>query len=256
MKKLLIAATIAVMAAMVPVSAMAEGLLPVSIGTDHTYNNKYIWRGLNATDDPVYQGDVWTSYKGFTLNVWWNVDLTDINGEKGNFTEVDYNIDYSWDYDDFSFSAGGIMYDFPQFANTETFEVYAGVGYDMIAQPSLTLYYDMDDADGFYALMSVGHSFDLMDNELYSVDADMISASLDLSASAGWASENWNDFYYGAAHSTFVDVVAGASLPIGITDYVTVTPSAAYSTVVDGALRTKSANDHEWILGITLSAEI
>jgi len=260
MKKFIMAVAIAVtvMAATAPAAYADDDsmLSKLSVGTDHAFLSRYVWRGLTATNDPVWQPDVWVSYDGFTFNVWGNYELTDVNNNENRFTEFDYTLDYSWDFKDVSFSAGGIVYTFPHVKDSTTAEAYLGASYDTILQPSLTVYYDFVQADGFYASLGVGHSFDLMDNALYKVDSDIFSASLDLSANMGWASKNWNNFYYGADHSTFVDLLVGASLPIGITDYVTVSPSASYSTVTDGTLRTKVSNDHEWILGVTVSAEM
>lgn len=226
-----------------------EGL-PFSIGTDHAFLNKYVWRGLNVTDDPVWQPDVWISYKGFTANVWANMDLTDVNGNEGEFNEFDYTLNYAGDYDKLSYTVGLIHYQFPNTAFIPTTEAYGVVGYDTLLQPSLTVYYDFDEADGVYGMLGLAHSFELPQF------TDMVSMSLDLSTHIGFASKNWNNYYYGADHTAFVDFVAGATLPIAVGDHLTVSPAISYSTVVDKALSSKAANEHAIIWGVVVSAEL
>src|SRR3990172_10535048 len=83
---------------------------PIIVGMDNSFYNKYIWRGINLNDDPVWQPAVWANYKNLTLNVWASYDLTDFNGQVGNITEVDYTLDYSWAWDKVHCSVGGIHY--------------------------------------------------------------------------------------------------------------------------------------------------
>lgn len=226
-----------------------EGV-PFSLGMDNAFLSKYVWRGLNVTDDPVWQPAVWASYKNFTLNVWGNMDLTDINGNDGEFNEVDITVDYSWNWDKVHCSVGAIRYEFPNTAFKGTTEAYGAVGYDMLLQPTVSVYYDFDEADGFYGTLGVAHSFEIPKI------VEPVSMSLDLSAKIGVATKNWNNFYYGADHTAFVDFVTSASLPVAIGDNVTIAPTISYSTVVDKTLSSKAANDHEIIWGVVLSAEI
>jgi len=232
--------------------AMAEdeGGLPFSVGTDHAFLNKYIWRGLDPTDEAVWQPDVWISAYGFTANVWANMDLTDINDNQGEFNEIDYTLGYAGEYEKLSYGAGVIGYQFPNTEFDTTWEVYGSVGYDTLLSPTLTVYYDFDEATGFYGTFGIGHSF-----ELPKV-SDMVSMSLDLGSHVGLASKNWNNFYYGSDHTAFVDLVFGASLPVAIGDHLTVSPTVSYSTVLDKTLRTKTDNNDNVIWGVVLSASL
>lgn len=224
-----------------------EGL-PFSVGTDHAFLSKYVWRGLNLTDGTVWQPDAWVSAYGFTFNVWGNMDLTDINDHEGEFNEVDYTFNYAGEYDKLSYTGGVIHYAFPNTDFNSTWEAYGSLGYDTLLQPSLNVYYDFDEADGFYGMLALGHSFELPQV------AESVTMSLDLSTHVGFASKNWNAFYYGAEETAFVDYVAGVTLPIGIGEHLTVSPSVSYSTVLDKTLRTNAVNDHNFIYGATVSA--
>ena len=75
---------------------LAQGQESKSISIDLTadFFGKYIWRGQNLSDDPVFQPGVSVGYGNFTAGVWGNMDLTNINGNSGDFSEMDYSIDY------------------------------------------------------------------------------------------------------------------------------------------------------------------
>lgn len=57
--------------------------------------SKYIRRGQNLNDDPVFQTGINLSYSKLTATIWGNMDLTSINGNGGDFSELDYYLDYS-----------------------------------------------------------------------------------------------------------------------------------------------------------------
>ena len=121
------------------------------------FNGKYIWRGQNLVDDPVFQPGLSASYQGLTASIWGNLDLTNVNGNSGDFSEIDYTIDYSNKIPDseiVGFSVGAIYYDFPGTAAPGTTELYGGLSLDTFLSPSVTFYRDIDEADGLY--ISVG----------------------------------------------------------------------------------------------------
>jgi hypothetical protein len=67
----------------------------ISFGLSVDYFGKYILRGQNLDDDPVLQSNISASYGKLTASLWGNFELTNINGNSGDFTELDYSLDYS-----------------------------------------------------------------------------------------------------------------------------------------------------------------
>ena len=217
-------------------------------GADMAFLSKYVSRAVTMTDGPVFEPNVWASYKGFTASVWANMDLTDRNHNRGEFTEFDFTLDYSASVGKLGLSGGAIYYDF--ISAKDTAEVYAGVGYDMFLSPKLVVYYDCWQADGFYGVFSIGHGFDLPQ------PAPWMKPSLALSGQVGWGSKNYNSFNWGAEHGTFTDLVFTASLPVAISDHFTVKPTVSYSTVLDRTIRTKDFKNDNVIWGVVLSASL
>ncbi|MBN2706949.1 MAG: MipA/OmpV family protein [Deltaproteobacteria bacterium] len=200
--------------------------------------SKYIWRGLEVNEDPVLQPSVTLGYGGFSLNLWGNLDLTDFGRDEcvytsdcesraGQFTEIDLTLDYSHSFDKFTVGVGVIAYEFPNWeASEDTHEAYVSLAYDTLMQPTLTVYYDFDEVEGFYANFSLAHSFSI--NEKLSVD---------LSGGIGYGDSDYNAFYFGIDDGALVDVNCGITLPFRLTEKITITPQLRLASVVDSDLR-------------------
>jgi hypothetical protein len=196
--------------------------------------SRYVWRGQNLVDDWVFQPGVSVSYAGFTAGIWGSLDLTDENGFEGDFTEVDYSLDYSGEVpgiDLLGFSVGAIYYDFPNTGVDGTTELYWGFSADVLLSPSLTVYHDVDEADGTYISASIGHSIE----NIAGLDSGF-PISLELGASIGWGSSQYNEFYWGITGSELNDLVLSASLPIEVAGWI-IAPSVNYVRLLSGDIR-------------------
>lgn len=215
------------------------------IGLDLTldFNSKYIWRGQNLSDDWVMQPGASFGFGDFTLGVWGNVDITNDNDYEWEFTEVDYYIDYSASLaEGIGFSLGYIYYDFPA-PGGSTNEVYGGLSFDTVLDPSVTWYYDFDYANGSYIALGLGHTVALSDTS---------PLSLDLGLNLGWADSNYNDAYWGVDSSGFNDLTLSAGIPIEIGSW-TVTPMVNYAMLIDSDVRDAASESDNFYGGIGLS---
>ena len=205
------------------------------------YNGKYVWRGQNLDDDPAFQPGFSLTYEGLTFGVWGNLETTSINNNSGEFTEVDQYVDYSGDVpgvEGLGYSVGLIYYDFPGTTLSRTTEVYWGFSLDCLLSPSITVYHDIDEADGIYASAGIGHSIEL-DSES--------SVALELGASLGWGDDKYNEYYWvdsvtslPVKDSGFNDLVLSASLPFEVGGW-SVTPSVNYVKLIDGDIKDTNA---------------
>ncbi len=212
--------------------------LEVSVDAEALVVSKYIWRGIEVNEEFVLQPSVTVAYGGFSFNLWGNMDLTDFGKDEcvytsdcesraGQFTEIDLTLDYSHSFDKFTLGAGIISYQFPNWEESEdTHEVYLALSYDCLLAPALTLYYDFDEVEGFYANFSVGHSFAINDK-----------VGVDLSGSIGYGDSDYNEAYFGVDDGALVDVNCSVSMPFQVTDKITITPMLNLTSVVDSDLR-------------------
>lgn len=200
--------------------AWADDESPVSASADVSVLSQYVWRGYALSDDSiVIQPSVTVSYKGFSFNLWGNLDTDDSMNYSGDssFNETDMTLSYDWACDMFSFGAGYIYYGLE---GEDTQEVYFSVGLDTILAPSLTVYRDIDTFPGWYYNLGISHSISFTDD-----------IALDLSAAVG--------YYDIGDYSEFHDGAVSASVTLPVNDYISVTPLVTYTF----ALTSESEDD-------------
>ena len=188
-----------------PASADAE------FGLD--FASAYVWRGITFTDGAVFQPSVTASYdSGFAINVWGNLDIDDANSMSGEFNEIDLTASYGFGSDAVSAEVGFIEYLFPNTPFDGTREVYLTVGLDITASPSVSVYYDIDEVEDFYANVGVSFGGDVSDALAWSVDVSVGYAGDDFAAayaglSGGMYDGNVTFGLSGGAWSAFVSYV-------------------------------------------------
>ena len=69
--------------------AEGEDLDRVIVELEAGIYSKQVWRGINVVDDWVLQPNVDVLWRSFTFTGWGNFDLTDENGDRNSFTEID-----------------------------------------------------------------------------------------------------------------------------------------------------------------------
>ncbi len=211
-----------------------------SISADMTYSSQYIWRGAQITKDSVMQPSASVSWKGLTASLWANYELKDTNGYSNRVTEMDYTLDYTRSFRFLSLSAGVIHYRFPNLGAPHTTEIYGGASLDIPLHPSVTLYKDYRASRGKYLSLGVGQKF----KDLWK-PIEGVSVGLDLSASAGFADNQFNRANYGADRhggSGWTDMLLTLGVPVTINERWTVRAFISHAALLDGGLR-RSVND-------------
>lgn len=210
----------------------------VSFEVTNDFYSKYIWRGQSINEDYVYQGGASFTYAGLTGGVWGDLDLTDIGENEGEFTEVDYYLDYSGDVpgiEGLGFSVGVINYHFPSVVG-DTTEVYWGFGLDAPLSPSVTVYHDVDVVDGTYISFGLSHSI----ASIFEIAPD-VPVGMEMGASVGWGSKKYNEVYWSSDDqeidsSGLNDLALSVSFPVEIAEW-TFAPSLNYVTLLDNEVR-------------------
>ncbi|MCK4404067.1 MAG: TorF family putative porin [candidate division Zixibacteria bacterium] len=136
----------------------------VGFQSDVTLVSRYIWRGFDtiANDRPAIQPSITFAFgkSGVWLNLWSAIALAD-----KDFVELDLIAGYDKVCSkDITFSAGVGYFTFPNMPhypdkNSTSPEAYTGI---TLSSPPLTacltLYYDFNVGDGFYATLSLNQS--------------------------------------------------------------------------------------------------
>ncbi len=210
--------------------------------------DRYVWRGLVLTDGPVLQPAVTVESSGFSVNVWGNFDLDQVNSNQGEFNELDVTLGYSKQLSILDLSTGVINYNFPNTASESTTELYAGVQFDVPFQPAIKAYFDVDEARGTYLTMDVGHSF----GSDYGNPTEWEFA---LGLGFGWGSPEHNKLYFGAETDGVTDIHVALAFSIEIYEKWTVAQSITYSVVADDGLRSVVEKDQNVVFSLGLSVE-
>ncbi|MCD6388165.1 MAG: hypothetical protein J7L69_02050 [Desulfobulbaceae bacterium] len=210
----------------------------IDVDLDIPIVSKYVWRGMEINEDAVLQPSLTLASSGFSFNLWGNMDLTDFGEDEcvytsdcdsraWQFTEIDLTIDYSHSFDKLTLGVGLIDYLYPNWDDAEdTQEVYLATSYDVLFQPSFTLYYDFNEVNGFYANFAIGYSFSINDR-----------LDIDLSSSIGYADSDYNSASFGSDDSAFVDFNIGVEVPFRATDTIAIIPMLTVTTLLDSDIR-------------------
>jgi hypothetical protein len=211
--------------------------------------SQYIWRGYELSRNSiVVQPSATIGYKGFSANIWGNLDTRPYFSGTGDtsyastWNETDLTLSYTRNLWLFNIGAGYIYYglaalnkDAPDRADAH--EIFATVSLNTILSPTLTVYKEIDHYRSWYFLFGVSHAFEF--NKM---------VSLKLAASASYLLGTYADatlFNAGAGYggypkfdgnclatndkfSNFHDGSVTVSLPIKATGYITITPTISY----------------------------
>ena len=231
-------------ALLVPVTAFAEeakegeteeeNLDKVLVEVEAAFYSKYVWRGINIVDDWVLQANVDVEWRGFTFTGFGNIDLTDENGDRGGFSRLDLIADYGIDLDLFQLSVGAQAFLYPS-TTGDTVEIYARGGLDVLFKPTLTIYRDIKEVNGFYIALTASHTF----GGLFKL-SEKFGLSPELRASLAWSDADYNKDYYRVDDSGFADLTVDFIVPWTLLNNFTVFASVSGSVLIDSAIRRKT----------------
>lgn len=195
-----------------------------------------IWRGYELSrDSVVIQPSMTIGYKGFSANVWGNLDTSPYSPAGASYTgtwnETDLTLSYTKTLGLFNIGGGYIYYSLASLNKdaadrNDSQELFASVGLNTLLSPTLTVYKEIDHYRNWYFQLGISHVVEL--NKMI---------SLKLAASAGYLLSTDADTYPkydGNAlpttekFSNFHDGSVSASLPVKVTDHITVTPTVSY----------------------------
>lgn len=209
-------------------SSLAE-INSFEVTADLNYSSVYMWRGLMLDGDPVLQPGIYIKTPPSKLwrlkfGYWRSQPLDHIDGLRSK--EIDYIMDYTYNFKNFDLSIGHTYYDYPDLLNAEgsrsgfSRESYVAITLPKVfLSPSLYYYYDYGKKDeggghGSYAVLNLAYS------KPFSVKK--IAMSLDVSGHAGF-----NNKLYFRGHGGDMGLSAGMTVLLG--KHLSIKPNVSYS---------------------------
>lgn len=172
------------------------------LGGEVTVASAYLWRGLTVVNRPVLQPSLYLTGPlgpfSVTGSLWSNIEIgkydgrSDISESGGtsafNLAELDPSLEVSLPLDDHVVALGIDGFYYPNssgYTSADTAaEIFLRLDLDLPAAPSLGIWRDIAHVDGWYAELSLSHSFPLGE-----------SVSLDVSGAAGWSISQAEDLH-------------------------------------------------------------
>jgi len=160
--------------------------------------SSYVWRGQVLNNDFVAQPQVTLAHKGFSFNIWGNYDLagSSYTGVSHDFSEIDMSLAYTLPLaiNEMAVDVGVINYDFPANGSgntgapstTELFIKGTVLSWQDYVIPSMTIFGDIDEANGTYVLLDVVAPYQVSDY-----------LAVEGGISAGYGNTSYNDYYFG-----------------------------------------------------------
>ncbi len=196
----------------------------------------YIWRGYEQTrDSVVVQPAATVSYKGFSVNVWGNLDTKPYSAADAKYgakyTETDYTAFYSKKFGILQVTPGYIYYALgaPYAGGTaplDSQELFLTLGLDTILSPTLTAYKEIDHYRQWYFLLGVSHTIEF--NKIVSLKLAASASYLLSTDETTYAKYDSNSLPTTDKYNNFHDGTVSASLPIAVYKTLSVTPTISY----------------------------
>jgi uncharacterized protein (TIGR02001 family) len=227
-------------------SAFAEGEA-FQVETEVGVLSHYVWRGVVVDERPTMQGNITVSHEsGFFADVWANYALSESSDftDKAELNEVDYTLGYASTYENIDYSAGMIIYSFPNDSDTgTTTELFVTAALNnLIVTPYLEVYYDIDDVDGLYAKMGVEDELEISD-----------AMTLTVGASIGYGSKEYTDAYFGNTSDMLLDGVLYTTASYALSEKAAVNCTLAYSELVDNSIENEATCNGAIYGGVSFS---
>ena len=216
-------------------ASVREAHAQTEVGAQLDLFSAYVWRGVTYTNKPVAQPDVYVSFPAgnasITAGGWANIEIGNYDDPNDDFSESGglsaFNVAEFNPYAEVGFSTGkaaltgGIIgYIFPNDldeapnggldSESNTWEVYGIVGFDVPLAPEFSVYYDFDKVKGAYVEGGISHSVPL--GESHTLD---LGGLVGLSLGQG-IDEDDPSFNFEDDGLTHVDFSAGVPLTAGV----------------------------------------
>jgi len=185
--------------------------------------SQYIWRGFELSKDSmVIEPSMTVAYKGFSANLWGNLDTDHYTAGTNKWTETDLTLAYERTVGMVNLSGGYIYYGVDNAVGPNSQEVYVSAGLDTLLSPTLAVYRDFDAFPGWYITLAVSHSLPVTDKLNLDLGAHVAYLSADEASSYQTVSD-------GSTYSAFHDGLLSASMTFPVNEYISITPQLNYS---------------------------
>jgi len=196
----------------------------------------YVSRGYELSrNSVVIQPSMTVGYKGFSANLWGNLDTNPYSpvgtAYSSAWNETDWTLSYSKTLGLFNVGAGYIYYSLPSLNRdapdrADSQELFVTASLNTLLAPTLTVYKEIDHYRNWYFLLGISHIVEL--NKMISLKLAATASYLLSTDADTFPKFDVNALPTTDKFSNFHDGTISASLPIKATSNITVTPTLSY----------------------------
>lgn len=198
-----------------------------------TLYSKYVWRGYELSKDSLVMfPSITVSYKGFSMNMWGDLD-TSYKGNAGEestnkWWETDWILTYSNSFKKLNYTFGWIYYDIdPSTYTRASQELFTTLGLDVLLKPTLSVYREIAlGGERWYINLGVSHTFPIVKREILGFCGEQ---TLDVGGWISYLTAHHNASKGELDYEGMHDGNIWAAYNIPINNFITVSPSINYS---------------------------
>lgn len=197
---------------------------------DLNFSSEYIWRGLELNNQFVMQPSARISESGLELEAIGNMDMSSSNDNRGKFSRWIYRAGLARRNREGEAAISYIYYDNNNlgFAKTQEIALEARYGYPFFAGGDV--YYDFDNANGFYFRTKIG------------LFGDIGPLRIIPKITVAYATDHYQDYYFGISETSFLDVVVSLKAELNIVSGLFVYLEGDYYELAKSGLRHSEEN--------------
>lgn len=197
---------------------------------DLNFSSEYIWRGMELNHQFVMQPSARISDSGFELEALGNMDMSSSNDNRGKFTRWIYRAGLAKRSRESAAAISYYYYDNAELGFAKTQEVALEVRYGYPFFAGQDIYYDFDNANGFYFRSKIGFFGD--------IGPLRIIPKLTLA----FATNNYQNYYFNVDEDTFLDVVVSLRAEFNIVSGLYLYAEGDYYELAKSGLRHSEEN--------------
>lgn len=207
--------------------------------------SSYVWRGYELSrNSVVIQPSMTIGYKGFSANFWGNLDTKAYSAGTatypGTWNETDLTLSYSKALGLVTLGGGYIYYSLGSMNRdaadrNDSQELFATASLNTLLTPTLTVYKEIDHYRNWFFLLGVSHVFEM--GKAVSLKLGATASYLLSTDEATYPKFDENAVATTEKFSNFHEGTVSASLPVKVTDHITLTPTLSYIFPLTGAAK-------------------
>jgi hypothetical protein len=221
----------------VPALAQDEKAWSLDLSVD--YGTHYLFRGVPLLgDNEALMPSAWFSVGNFSAYYYGYrgdipADFT-LSGNEADYAEDDLGVEYAIPVgESFSLTLGGVWYLYngeteEEYAFFDTYELYATAAWDVMLQPTISYWHDMDAVEGGYLQIGIGSSYPLGEKASFDWSA-ALGIDFGYNLNEGLAADLGLDESSGDLN----DLLIGIDIPIQLTDWFSVHAMVQQSIALD-----------------------